>query len=110
MNWRNSLQLKDWFAGLIFILMTYEQLKTNRILSNLRKNENGIVVTKKYKIPQGRLFNYISSPLQLTEIGIYGALQIILSDSSSYLFIYLWVVENQVRKNVNCHSFGINCL
>ncbi|XP_043467070.1 polyprenol reductase-like [Leptopilina heterotoma] len=94
-NWENSLQLKDWFAGLIFILMTYEQLKTNQILSNLRKNENGIVVTKEYKIPQGRLFNYISSPLQLTEIAVYGALQIILSDSSSYLFIYLWIVENQ---------------
>lgn len=97
-NFKNSLQIKDYFGGLIFLAMTYEQLKSNIILSNLRRNKKGIVMTKEYKIPHGRLFNYITSPLQFSEIGVYGALQIILSDSSSYLFIYLWVVTNQVRK------------
>lgn len=105
-NFEDSLQIKDLLGTLIFIGMTWEQLKTNLILSNLRKNKKGVVVTKEYKLPEGRLFNYISSPLQFTEIGIYGALQIILSESSTYSFIYFWVVTNQFLCALLSHEWS----
>lgn len=77
--------------------MSYQQLQTNIILANLRKDKKGIVVTKEHKIPRGGLFNYISSPLQFTEIGMYTAIQIIINESKTYYIFCMWVVINQVK-------------
>lgn len=94
----DSLKIKDLIGAIIFLWMSYQQLQTNIILANLRKDKNGIIVTKEHKIPRGGLFNYISAPLQFTEIGMYMALKIIISQGETYFFVCLWVVVNQVRK------------
>ena len=99
MKFQNSLFISDWISATIFLWASYHQLQSNYILSSLRKNEEGVVVTKEYKIPSGGLFDYISNPLQFTEIVLYGCLQIILKDSSSYPVMFAWVITNQVRKN-----------
>ncbi|XP_034943828.1 polyprenol reductase-like [Chelonus insularis] len=80
----------------IFIMASREQLQTNYILANLRKDKNGNVVTISYKKPQGRLYNYISSPLQFTEIVTYTTLSLILWNSSSFHYVTIWVLANQI--------------
>lgn len=86
----------DIICGLIFLWASYEQLKSNIILANLRKNDVGKVITKSYKIPHGRLFDYISAPLQFTEIIMYLMLTIILWKTSTFHYIFIWVLANQV--------------
>ncbi|XP_012282306.1 polyprenol reductase [Orussus abietinus] len=83
------------FCAAIFLWASYWQLKTNYTLVRLRKNEKGVVVTKSYKIPRGELFDYISGPLQFTEILMYLALSIILWPSTTYHWIFIWVLINQ---------------
>lgn len=85
---------------MLFLLSSYEQLKTNFILADLRKNKKGVVVTKSYKIPNGRFFEYITAPLQLTEIIMYFTLTIILWQSSSFYYIFIWVLVNQVNRKI----------
>lgn len=73
------------------------QLKTNFILAKLRKNTHGDVVSLEYKIPYDGLFKYIAAPLQLQEILIYLMLSVNLWQASTYHYITVWVVSNQVR-------------
>lgn len=80
----------------IFLWSSYMQFKINFILANLRKNAHGVIVTKDYKIPYGELFQYISNPLQFTEILMYIMLSVILWDASTYHYITIWVICNQV--------------
>ena len=105
MNYSSSLKVEDWIAAIIFLGMSYEQLKTNFILANLRKNKDGDVVTKAYKIPTGRLFTFISNPLQFTEILMYAMLLVILRTSSTYPYIFIWVLVNQVRRKIAIFNF-----
>ncbi|XP_043467090.1 polyprenol reductase isoform X2 [Leptopilina heterotoma] len=107
-NYQESLKLKDWIAALIFLWMSYQQLQTNLILANLRKDKNGVVVTKEHKIPRGGLFDYISAPLQFTEIGMYVALQILLSQGEAYFFVCLWVISNQFITGLLSHQWHRN--
>lgn len=72
------------------------QLESNFILARLRKNQYGDVVTKEHKIPIGGLFNYISNPLQLTEILMYLMLSGILWQASTFHYVTLFVIINQV--------------
>lgn len=72
------------------------QYRSNIILSNLRKDKDGVVITKKYKVPHGELFNYITAPLQFTEIILYLCLLIILRNGSMFYYVAVWVVINQV--------------
>ncbi|XP_033216850.1 polyprenol reductase [Belonocnema kinseyi] len=104
-NFENSLSLLDCLAALIFLLMSYQQLKSNFILANLRKNEKGVVVTKEHKIPTGGYFEYISNPLQFTEIVMYAMLQIVLRNSSTYSYIYMWVLVNQFVTGLLSHQW-----
>ncbi|XP_057325192.1 polyprenol reductase [Microplitis mediator] len=92
-------------SAVFFLLSSYEQLKTNFILAHLRKNEKGVVVTKSYKIPNGRLFQYITAPLQLTEIIMYFTLTIILWQSSSFYYIFIWVLVNQTETAISSHRW-----
>lgn len=73
------------------------QYRTNIILSNLRRDKNGVVVTKKYKVPCGELFDFITAPLQFTEIIIYLCLLLILRNGSMFYYVAVWVVINQVK-------------
>lgn len=80
----------------IFILSTYAQLKSNFILRKLRKNKDGKINSTVYKIPHDGLFEYISGALQITEIIIYITLSIILWQSSTFHYVTIWVLCNQV--------------
>lgn len=95
LDW-SRLSMLDCTCTFIFLASTYLQYRSNIILSNLRKDKKGVVVTKKYKIPHGELFDYVSAPLQLTEIIMYLCLSVILRSASTFHFVTLWVVVNQV--------------
>ncbi|XP_043467105.1 polyprenol reductase-like [Leptopilina heterotoma] len=105
---RDSLKTKDWIAALIFLWMSYQQLQTNIILANLRKNKDGVVVTKEHKIPRGGLFDYISAPLQFTEIGMYMAVQLIICENKTYFILCIWVVINQFISGLLSHKWHKN--
>ncbi|XP_043266907.1 polyprenol reductase [Venturia canescens] len=94
LRWDRLTNLQ-YVCAFVFLLASYEQLKTNHILANLRKDKAGNVVTKSHKIPRGRLFEFISAPLQFTEIIMYTMLAIILWRSSTYHYVYAWVLANQ---------------
>ncbi|KAL6448411.1 hypothetical protein ACFW04_000380 [Cataglyphis niger] len=72
------------------------QFNSNFILARLRKNQYGDIISKEHKIPFGGLFKYISNPLQLTEIIIYIMLSVILWQASTFHYITIWVIINQV--------------
>lgn len=84
-------------CALICLWSSYMQLKTNFILAKLRKNTRGDIVSFEYKIPSDGLFKYVSGPLQLCEILIYLMLSAILWQASTYHYVTLWVIVNQVR-------------
>ncbi|XP_011698341.1 PREDICTED: polyprenol reductase-like [Wasmannia auropunctata] len=92
-------------CAFICLWSSYMQLKTNFILAKLRKNTHGDVVSLEYKIPSGGLFKYIAGPLQLCEILIYLMLSMILWQASTYHFVTLWVISNQVECAVLCHRW-----
>ncbi|XP_071651692.1 polyprenal reductase [Temnothorax longispinosus] len=83
-------------CAFIFLWSTYMQLRTNFVLAGLRKNQHGDVISKEHKIPVGELFNYISNPLQFTEILLYLTLSAILWQASTFHYITIFVIVNQV--------------
>ncbi|XP_029667608.1 polyprenol reductase [Formica exsecta] len=92
----HKLTIAQLVYAFIFLWSTYMQLESNFILARLRKNQYGDVVTKEHKIPIGGLFNYISNPLQLTEILMYLMLSGILWQASTFHYVTLFVIINQV--------------
>lgn len=95
----HKLTTIELICTFIFLWSTYMQLRRNFILAGLRKNQHGDVVTKEHKIPVGELFNYISNPLQLTEILLYLMLSVILWQASTFHCVTIWVIINQVWNN-----------
>lgn len=91
-----KLTITELICTLICLWSSYVQLKSNFILAGLRKNEDGEIVTKEHKIPFGGLFKYITNPLQFTEIIIYIMLSVILWQASTFHYITIWVITNQV--------------
>lgn len=89
--------LGDLFATVIFLLACYGQLQVTIILANLRKNIKGKVISEKHLLPQGGLFNYLSSPHMSCEILMYTCLTYILRGNSTWLFVYAWVFTNQIE-------------
>ncbi|XP_041972812.1 polyprenol reductase-like [Aricia agestis] len=80
----------------IFLWAWQEQYQSNVILANLRKDKkSGEVVTEKYKVPMGRMFNYVSSPHRFCEIVLY-LVYFVLIPTKTYFIIFLWVLGNQV--------------
>ncbi|XP_014216816.1 polyprenol reductase [Copidosoma floridanum] len=96
LNW-TKLTYLEILCSIVFLISTYLQYKSNLILASLRKDKKGNVVTKKHKIPKGELFEYVTSPLQFTEICLYVCLSIILKAGSTFHFVTLWVIINQVE-------------
>lgn len=91
----HSLTFLQIVCANILLLSSWVQLQSNFILVNLRKSNNKVVFDG-YKIPHGGLFEYLSSPLQLTEILIYLSLSVILWQGSTFHYCTLWVIINQV--------------
>ncbi|XP_059060157.1 polyprenol reductase [Achroia grisella] len=92
-------------CSIIFLLSWYEQLKTNIIFANLRKDKkSGEVVTEDHGVPNGRLFSHISSPHRLCEIIIYTAL-LFLIPTKTFFCIYLWVLGNQIQTAIQAHEW-----
>lgn len=94
-----KLTIMQLICASIFLWSTYKQLRTNFILAGLRKNQHGDVVTNEYKIPYGELFNYISNPLELMEILVYLMISAILWQASTFHYITIFVIMNQVWNN-----------
>lgn len=92
-------------CSMILLLSSYTQLRTNIVLSNLRKNKSGKVVSIGYKIPYGGLFDYVSGALQTTEIIIYIMLSLILWQSTIYHCVTIWVICNQVFTGLLTHKW-----
>lgn len=92
----HNLTTVQLMCAFIFLWSTYMQLESNFILAKLRKNLHGDVVTKEHKIPFGGLFKYISNPLQFTEIIMYIMLSGILWQTSTFHYVTLFVIINQV--------------
>lgn len=81
---------------LIFLWCWQEQLKSNLIFANLRKDKkSGKVVTEDHGIPHGRLFEKVSSPHRMCELIMYTVL-VLLIPTKTFFCIYLWVLGNQV--------------
>ncbi|XP_032668247.1 polyprenol reductase isoform X2 [Odontomachus brunneus] len=91
----NKLTITILVCALIFLWSTYMQLHTNFILARLRKNRDGVVVSYSYNVPFHGLFEYVSSPLQFTEILMYFMLSLILWQASTYHYVTFWVMANQ---------------
>ncbi|XP_067212358.1 polyprenol reductase isoform X2 [Linepithema humile] len=89
----------------IFLWSSYMQLKTNIILAKLRKNKHGDIVSHKYRIPVDGLFKYTSAPLQFTEIFVYLMLSGILWQASTYHYVTIWVITNQVETAFLSHQW-----
>ncbi|XP_014607358.1 PREDICTED: polyprenol reductase [Polistes canadensis] len=102
-DWHNLTFLQIVCAN-IFLLSSLMQLQSNFILVNLRKSNNKVVFDG-YKVPHGGLFEYLSSPLQLTEIIIYLSVSVILWQSNTFHYVTLWVILNQVDCAIMEHKW-----
>ncbi|EZA54361.1 hypothetical protein DMN91_001608 [Ooceraea biroi] len=92
-------------CAFVLLLSSYMQFRTNIILRNLRKRENSDVVSYAHKVPFDGLYKYISAPLQFTEILVYLMLSVILWQASTFHYITIWVVANQVMCAVLTHQW-----
>lgn len=67
----SGLQWYNYLLVTMFFYFSYKQHILNNILSRLRCNKQGAVVTDKHLIPEGDLFQHLSCPHYLMEILIY---------------------------------------
>ncbi|KAJ9591654.1 hypothetical protein L9F63_001799, partial [Diploptera punctata] len=103
-----KLPLKDVTLGniygcFLFMWAFYHQYKAAVLLANLRKNKKGSIVTLEHRIPAGDLFDFVSSPHNFAEIVMYLAIMFILWGSSTWPFVFLWVLSNQVETALLTH-------
>ncbi|KAF5282165.1 hypothetical protein FQR65_LT02862 [Abscondita terminalis] len=98
-----DLGYTDAFAVFLFLWAWVHQLKVARILANLRKDKKGNVVTETHKLPRGDWFEYVSSPHYLAEIIMYFALTVILRGNTTWIFVFLLVLANQVEAALLTH-------
>lgn len=87
------------FATLYLCAWVY-QFQSNVLLSNLRRNAEGNVVTEKHVMPNGGFFKYVSSPHMFFEIILYLSLYGILYANTSWKYVLIWVFANQI---INAH-------
>ncbi|XP_075212268.1 polyprenal reductase [Lycorma delicatula] len=96
----------DWVIALgtfIFLWAWYHQFLSALILANLRKNKTGAVVTLKHGLPQGDLFEFVSSPHLLCEMLMYFGLWLILWGNSVWPYVFFWVLSNQMETALLSH-------
>ncbi|RZC41260.1 polyprenol reductase-like [Asbolus verrucosus] len=107
-NNHSKLQLQDIgitevFAITLFMWAWYHQHVATVILANLRKNRKGNIVNQNYDIPQGDWFDYFSSPHLIAEVIMYTGLTLLLSDNTTWWYVYAWVVSGQVESILLSH-------
>lgn len=98
-----EITLGNIYGSVLFLWAFYHQYKAAVLLANLRKNEKGSIVTLQHRVPQGDWFEMVSSPHNLAEVLIYLALTFILWGSSTWPFVFLWVLSNQVETALLTH-------
>ncbi|CAH0392113.1 unnamed protein product [Bemisia tabaci] len=101
-DYRASLSLSDLSVGsiagaLIFLWAWHHQFKAAIILSKLRKDKKGAVVSYEHKMPKGDLFEVVSSPHFFCEMVMYLALTIILWGHCTWPYVFFWVLCNQLE-------------
>lgn len=94
-------------AGVVlFVLASYLQFDSHRILANLRKDTTGRVITTKHSIPRGKWFDLVSSPHYMAEILIYLAITIVLGGKSpTWWMVFLFVITNQIFVGMFNHAW-----
>lgn len=97
------LSVSEKIAILLFMLAWKHQYTCTKILANLRKNEDGQVVSSKYKLPHGDWFELLSCPHQTAEILMYSCLMWILWNNITWFFVFSWVLSNQVETILMSH-------
>lgn len=93
----SQLSALDVIGTAVFLYAWYHQFQAAVILANLRKDKNGNVVTSAHKIAYGGLFERLSSPHLTCEVLLYLGLALILKQSSTFLYVFLWVLSNQAE-------------
>ncbi|XP_004927986.1 polyprenol reductase [Bombyx mori] len=90
---------------LIFLWCWYEQYQTNIIFAYLRKDKkSNKIVTEDHRVPNGRMFKYVSSPHRMCEIIMYTVL-VFLITTKTFVCIYLWVLSNQIQTGIHAHEW-----
>ncbi|CAG9791747.1 unnamed protein product [Diatraea saccharalis] len=90
---------------LIFMWAWYEQYQSNIIFANLRKDKkSGQVITEDHRVPNGRMFQYVSSPHRMCEVILYTVL-LLLIPTRTFFCIYLWVLANQIQTAIQAHEW-----
>lgn len=102
LNW-SDLNIIDVIAVILFLWAWLHQYNVTVIFANLRKDKKGKVVTEAHKLPYGDWFTYVSSPHSLAEILMYFALTLILWGNVTWLFVFIWVLTNQVETSLLAH-------
>ncbi|KAL1115958.1 hypothetical protein AAG570_005453 [Ranatra chinensis] len=92
----SDLTVQSIATAMIFLWASHQQLVCATILGDLRRNVKGKVVSYKHKIPEGGMFEWLSAPHLICEIVMYAALTMILLGNSTWLFVFGWVLINQV--------------
>lgn len=99
----SELYFYHYGAVVCFLWAFVHQYKAALILADLRRDTSGKVVTQAYRLPEGDLFHYISSPHMFCEVVMYLSLAIILWGSSTFPFVAAWVLSNQVENALLTH-------
>ncbi|XP_034245855.1 polyprenol reductase [Thrips palmi] len=99
----SELHLYHLIAVIIFMWAFIHQFRAASILADLRRDKSGQVVSQKYRLPEGDLFQFVSSPHMLCEVIIYLCLMVILWGSTVFPVVTLWVVSNQVENAFLTH-------
>ncbi|GLV35567.1 uncharacterized protein CBL_01283 [Carabus blaptoides fortunei] len=85
----SDLSYKDIFGTMLFLWAWWQQYKATILLANLRKDINGKKISDEHHMPEGDLFEYVSSPHMLAEILMYASLAVILWENSTWWYVFL---------------------
>jgi len=93
----NFVSWNHIFGIAIFVWSSAMQFRSHAILSSLRKDNRGRVVTYQHSIPRGDWFELVSCPHYFAEILIYLSLSVVLSGkSTTWWMVCCFVVTNQI--------------
>ncbi|XP_054269658.1 polyprenol reductase [Macrosteles quadrilineatus] len=99
----SELRWTDVVGAALFLWAWLHQYRAANILSDLRKNKKGEVVTLKHNIPSGDWFELVSSPHLLCETLMYLAVSLILLGNYTWPFVFFWVLSNQMETALLTH-------
>lgn len=104
----SDVKWSDIAGALLFIWASCRQYSCAVVLANLRKNKQGVVEHYKHTIPRGDLFEYVSSPHMLCEIILYLSLAVILWGHTTWPYVFIWVLSNQMEIALLVHWWYIS--